>query len=102
MTERAEHPRTAAGADSFAMLADELGQEVQRLATRFKHAGEGDRIVRDARHAKPFDSSGSLVKTSCYQGLRSVVTDDQIANRATGPTAPLPKVTNRCTERLNG
>jgi hypothetical protein len=65
--ERAEHSRVAAGVDSFAVLVDELGQEVHRLATGFERAGEGDRIVWDAGKAKPLGSSGSLVETPCYQ-----------------------------------
>jgi hypothetical protein len=61
---------------------------------------EQDRIVWDAGLAKPPGSGGSLGKTHCYQGLRVKVTGDQIVDRATGSTLPLPTVTARCAERL--
>jgi hypothetical protein len=35
-------------------------------------------------------NGGSLGKTHCYQGLRVKVTGDQIVDRATGSTLPLP------------
>jgi hypothetical protein len=50
---QAEHPGALAGTHAFAVLVDKPGQEVRRLAPRFKSAGEGDRIVWDYGHAKP-------------------------------------------------
>ena len=100
LTVRTQRPGASAGAGAFAALVDELGQEVHRLATGFEHAGEGDRIVWDTGHAKPLGNSGSLVKTHCYQGLRLIVTDDQIVDRATRFATPLPTVIDRCAEWL--
>jgi hypothetical protein len=62
---------------------------------------EQDRIVWDARLAKPLCSGGSLGKAHCYQGPHVTVRSDQIVDRATGSTLPLPTVTARCAERLN-
>jgi len=102
LTGRAQRPGATADARPFAVLTDELGQEVHRLAPGFERAGEGDRIVWDTGHAKPLGNSGSLVKTHCYQGLRLFMTDDQIVDRTPGSATSLLTVINRCAEWLTG
>jgi len=72
----------------------------QGVPARSRRAGvvlemEQDRIVRDAGLARPLGSGGSLGKTHCYQGPHVKVTSDQIVERATGSTLPLPAVTAR-------
>jgi len=78
----------------------------QCVTARSRRAGvvlemEQDRIVWDAGLAKPLGSGGSPGKTHRYQGPHVKVTSDQIVDRATGSTLPLPTVTARCAERLN-